>query len=379
MLSDYLNDRIDCSRYRDPKHPVVHDFSIPFDPVLRLDARYRGIIREIRRADYLLSGMVFSDSDYRDLVIGTYSSNVHWSVNLDGNDLPVDQVRRLALLFSGGNLSGSFDDGDKAVVNHLYSLFVYFMESGHGLPWDTDRIVALHSCLRNNVEDGNACRGFRPDPMSFVNRDGKEIYVACEPSRIEEELEALLDWMNSSPYDEVITSVIFLHAFESIHPFKTGNGTTGRTLALILLQELGLKNCVLCRIDDDIFSDRDTYQTLMVYTEDTKDYAPLVMYIAESLLRSYRRTVSQFSERDLSRYMDGYMKNIVRRSKTVDEFSVSEATSWCEGITEQSVRLKLRALTDMNVLEKHGQTRSQRYRIKDPFRGVKESLLRADR
>ena len=114
--------------------------------------------------------------------------------------------------------------------------------------------------------------------------------------------------------------------------------------------------------------------SLRSYTEATKDYCPLIMFVAESLLKAYRNTYEMFSEKDLVPKMDQHMLEIVRKSKTVETFTVTDAAKWLDGITEQSVRLKLKALTEMSVLEKTGQTRSQRYSFKDPFRKLRKEL-----
>ena len=263
------------------------------------------------------------------------------------------------------------DSSKREVFNHMYS---YFAKDEFSLPWDVETIKTLHRKLMDSVDTKAQLGEFRDEPTAFVGKDGEDYYIACPPTKIDEEMDSLMTWLRYSPFDELITSIIFLKQFESIHPFKVGNGRVGRTLFQMLLQEMGLKNSKLCKIDEELLSDEGTYYTLIIYTEATQDYCPLIMFVAESLLRSYQKAYEMFSEKDLAPKMDAHMLEIVRNAKMVENFTVMDAARWLDGLSEQSVRLKLNALVEMSVLEKEGQTRSQRYSFKDPFRKLRKEL-----
>lgn len=372
MIIDYNNKIIEYSKYRVTDYPVKHKDKTPFNPSFRLNKKYRQVINQIRKDENILSEMILSDTDYRNLVISTYSNKVHWSVKIDGNDLPIQELNRLSMLFSRGMTEDENKNGEKhEIFNHMYS---YFIKNEFNLPWSLSLIKMLHEMLFDNVGQAKDLKGFRIEESSFINKDGFEYFIACPPKRIEEELDGLLNWLKYSPFDELITSIIFFHEFESIHPFRSGNGRTSRTLFQILLQELGLKNSKLCMVEKELLKDTGTYYSLLIYTEATLDYCPLIMYISEALLRSYEETIIAFSEKDLRVKMDANMIFIVKKAKTIDEFSVTEATQWVSDLSEQSVRNKLNELVDMDVLEKRGMTRSQRFRFKNPFRDLKTEL-----
>jgi Fic family protein len=373
MIIDYTNKSIEYSKYKVTEYPVRHRSKIPFGPIFRLNIKYRQIIDQIRQADTELGKTVLSDSDYLTLVVGTYSTNVHWSVKVEGNDLPIQEVERLSMLFSRGIVVDDTTDGDRReIFNHMYS---FFMENEFALPWDVDTVRGLHSKLMMDVDSNVEVGKFRISPASFLGKDGFEYFVACPPERIEEEMSSLLTWLRYSPFDELITSVIFFQEFQSIHPFRSGNGRTGRTLFQILLQEMGLRNSRVCKIEQELLRDEGLYYSLLIYTDATQDYCPLIMYVAEALLRSYREALRIFSEKDLAPKLDRNMSEIVSRAKKVDSFSVTEAAKWVPDLSEQSVRIKLNELVNMSVLDKKGQTRSQRFRFKDPFRKLKADLM----
>jgi Fic family protein len=372
MIIDYNNKIIEYSKYRVTDYPVKHRDKVPFNPCFRLNKKYRQVINQIRKDENILSEMILSDTDYRNLVVSTYSDKVHWSVKIDGNDMPIQELNRLSMLFSCGvSEDESKVEEKREIFNHMYS---YFIKNEFSLPWTPSLIKMLHEMLFDNVGQVKDPKGFRTEESSFINKDGFEYFIACPPKKIEEELDGLLNWLKYSPFDELITSIIFFHEFESIHPFRSGNGRTGRTLFQMLLQELGLKNSKLCTVEKELLKDPGTYYSLLIYTDATLDYCPLIMYISEALLRSYEETIIAFSEKDLRGKMDSNMISIVKKAKTIDEFSVTEATQWLSDLSEQSVRNKLNELVDMRVLEKRGMTRSQRFRFKDPFRDLKTGL-----
>jgi Fic family protein len=211
----------------------------------------------------------------------------------------------------------------------------------------------------------------RTSESCVMDSEGFEHFIACPPGHVEEELRSLLDWLDSSPYDELITSVLFFHEFESIHPFLDGNGRAGRVLFQILIQELGLKNAKLCMFEYELLKDSETYYKLLEYADWSTDYFPLVAYVAEALLRAYRNALAVFEKKDRLKDMDENSKVLAKKSKAVSELTVADACGWAPTLGEQSVRIKLNELADMGILTKEGRTRSMRYRFKDPFRHAK--------
>lgn len=155
------------------------------------------------------------------------------------------------------------DTGPKQeILNHLYS---FFAKSELELPWTIDTVQKTHRSLMTGVNRDIVPGMIRTEEVSVIGSDGTEYFITCPPKHIEEELSSLLEWLGYSPYDEIVTASLFFHEFESIHPFRDGNGRTGRTLFQILLQELGLKNCMLCKFEKEILSDSATYYDLLAY------------------------------------------------------------------------------------------------------------------
>ncbi len=367
-MADYHKKK-DYSRYRPTGYPVRHRRKVPFYPMLSLSMDVRGQIRAIRGMDEQLSGFMLSEKDYLDLVKDAYASNVHWSTKIEGNKLTIDEVRELTTRYTRGEVRESPNGPVQEIINHLRLMI---SDDLFGLPWSTDTVRDVHRMLMSGV--GQTAPGeIRGCEAAVVGRDGFEYFIAAPASAVGEELESLVDWVNSSPFDEVVTSALFFHEFESIHPFEDGNGRTGRTMFQILMQELGLRNCSLCKFEEELLSDSRAYYELLAYTDQTQNYTPFVEYVTESLFVAYQRAVEEFSSKDRLRGMEENTRLLAVRAKECKQFSFHEAASWLN-LGESSVRSKLDDLVDMGILGKEGKTRAMRYTFLDPFRDLRGTV-----
>ena len=366
-----MEEKHDYSAFRPVGYPVRHRRKIPFSPVLSLGTEYRGIIRRIRELDRELDDVVLSSGDYLMLVNDVLSDNIHRTTRIEGNRLSLDAVKGMTDRFSRGEMQEVDSGYEQEIVNHLYAMFA---KEDWSLPWDMEKMMLAHRMLMKDVDKDAVPGRIREENVSVVGSDGTEYFRACPPGSIDDELDNLIEWLNGSPYDEVITATLFFHEFESIHPFRDGNGRTGRLLFQLLLQELGLKNCKLCKFEREMLGDPSVYYGLLAYTDSIGVYSQLVMYVAESLLAAYEDAVRRFSECDLLCRMDGRERAILRNARSVRTFTFTEASGWTPDIGPQTLRECIDGLVEMDVIEKTGRTKGLRYSFKDPYFGVRNDI-----
>ncbi len=370
MHTEHHND-FNYSKYRPKGYPVRHKRKIPFEPILSLPIEYRSMIRRIRELDGVLDEFILGSDDYLELVKEAFANNIHWSTKIEGNKLSLEEVMKLTGRFTRKEITENNNGPTQEILNHLYS---FFAKNEMSLPWNKETVTKTHAILMRGVSESITPGVIRTEDVSIIGSDGTEFFITCPPKYVEDELDSILEWLNTSPYDEIITATLLFHEFESIHPFKDGNGRAGRTLFQILLQELGLKNCKLCKFEEEMLSDPETYYDLLAYTDSTQNYAPIVMYFTEALLRAYENAVIEFSKKDRLLEMDENTRMIVRKAKEVDSFTFKEAITWVPGIGIQALRKKMDELVDMDILIKVGMTKSMRYMFKDPLRDLRAGL-----
>lgn len=369
MRSDYT-EKSDYSDFRPLGFPVRHKRKVPFYPMLSMDLDMREKIREMHRLDSALDEYILSEEDYRNLVTDVYSSNIHWSTRIEGNRLSSEDVLVLTQRFTGGVVEDDLNDSEQEILNHLGSLF----QDLPALPWTVDTVLSVHRTLMKDV--GETTPGILRDvDVSVKGSDGTEYFIACPKGSVPEELESLVDWVNNSPFGDVVTATLFFHEFESIHPFEDGNGRTGRVLFQTLLRLLGLTNCHLCRFEEKMLGDTTTYYDLLAYTDQTGNYTPLVRYVTESLLSSYREAVDVFSEKDRLKDMDENMRHMAIMAKRYKRFTLGDTAGRIH-LSEPVRRNRLDELVKLGIIGKEGRTRSMHYVFLDPFRWLKTDLQR---
>ena len=367
MVPDY-DKKLDYSRFKPIGYPVRHRRKVPFYPMLSLGMDYRAMMAEIRELDRVLGGYVLGADDYLELVRDAYSDNIHWSTKIEGNELSPDEVRHLTTRFTEGDRMEQTVGPVQEIVNHLHS---FFADGAFGFPWDAGTVSEIHRMLMAGVNPAIEPGKFRTGEVSVVGGDGTEYFISCPASSIQAEMDSLMDWVNNSSYDELVTATAFFHEFESIHPFEDGNGRVGRTMFQMLLQGLGLRNCKLCRFERELLGDTATYYDLLAYVDSTGNYGPLVMFFAESLLAAYREAVEAFGAKDRLRDMDENSRVLVRFAREADAFRLTDATARLPGMGAQTVRARLDELVGMGILEKEGRTKGMAYRFRDPLRNLR--------
>ncbi len=358
-------------------YPVRHKRKVPFDPDIRVPREYAKRVHRIKELDFELDRFILTDKDYADLAMDAYISNVHWTTKVEGNPLHEDEVRKITLsTFGKGTDSMELPAGPKQeIINHLTRL----ISPGEiGDPWDHTLIQTIHDFLLKDTGARFRKRSYRKNHASVCDSTGEETFITCPPGSIEEEMESLLKWMNESAaaYDSIVSATVFFHEFESIHPFADGNGRTGRCLFHLFLQNAGLPNSHLCKIEKQLLSDEELYYQLLAYTDDSRSYEVLIDFVSDAILKSYLDAHKNLSEKDLlSSDLDEVSKRLLKVAKRRDEwFSVSEAVKWVSNTGAQTVRNKLNHLVEIGALEKVGRTQSCRYHIRNSLDDVRRLL-----
>jgi Fic family protein len=94
-------------------------------------------------------------------------------------------------------------------------------------------------------------------------------------------MKEIIDWLNENKkkMNIIELSAIFHHKLTYIHPFFDGNGRTARLIMNVLLMEKGFPLVIILKNDRKKY-----YQVLQ--KADKGNYKPLVLFVAQSVLRS---------------------------------------------------------------------------------------------
>lgn len=109
-------------------------------------------------------------------------------------------------------------------------------------------VLKLHRLLMHNILWKYA--GVFRDVQVYV-RGAR--FTPPKPEDVEKEFKRLMLWYrsNKKKYHPVVVAAYFHHAFESVHPFRDGNGRVGRLVLNFILRKNGLPMVNIKRIDRD--------------------------------------------------------------------------------------------------------------------------------
>jgi Fic family protein len=348
--------------------PVRHRPKVPFHPRVSVPPALSDRSLEIHHLDRELDRFILREADYLDLVTDAFSSNIHYSSKLEGNPLPLDEVRRLAKNSLEGATVKKPDGPRQEIINHLLA---WTQPQALGTPWSKDTLRQVHRYLTKGVEEEADPGRFRDHAGVITGPRGEGHFVTAPEDQIVPELDSLLEWLNRTAPSMLpeVAAALFFHEFESIHPFTDGNGRTGRTLFHAYLQNHGLKNSSLCLIEAKLTGLPELYYRILGWTDFSGGYLELVDFFTEALLDSYREAVERFKAKDLAsgRLDELSTRLLVSAKRHGSWFSVREATAWISGRGEQTVRNSLNALVGERVLRAEGKTAAKRYRFADPL------------
>ena len=233
-----------------------------------------------------------ADSIWRDI----WHEETHNSTAIEGNTLILRQV---ALLLEEGRAVGNKELREYLEIQAYADAaqWVYEQASSPG-DWSGGGLLTLtelreiHRRVVERVwkdfppEDFNHAEG----PGSFRHHDIGAFPGGLRPPSMIAVPGLVDDWLryvNDGPKDDehLVLYLARIHTFfESIHPFRDGNGRTGRLVINLLLVRRGLPPAIIYN------RERSKYIAALIRADGRREYGPL----AEMIARSIRDSIDRF-------------------------------------------------------------------------------------
>ena len=129
-------------------------------------------------------------------------------------------------------------------------------------PITLDDLLSIHSTLMNRTskpEMGGHLRSGWVRVGGVLGGYPPPAYVAPPAEAVPELMDDLLEYMNTTSHHPVIAAAVAHVQFESIHPFRDGNGRAGRALVQTILRKGGITRYTTPPISAVLSFDRDEY------------------------------------------------------------------------------------------------------------------------
>ena len=131
---------------------------------------------------------------------------------------------------------------------------------------------------------------------------GTVIYTPPKGEKvIEEKLDNLIDYLNDDEkyaYDPLIKLAVTHYQFEAIHPFRDGNGRTGRILSILLMIQKQLLDVPILYLSAYIIEHKDDYYALLNKVTTGRSWKEWILYMLKAVEETAIYTIKKIDEID---------------------------------------------------------------------------------
>ncbi len=259
----------------------------------------------------------------------------------------------------------------KEVDNYKTALFIGYnsMQERNGV-LGIGNIEEINSCV-NKKQTGvrRNLQGFGEVTQIARIQDGMKTVLYTPPDDFETINTLLLDMLeyvfDDESYDlhPLIKIALAHYQFECIHPFRDGNGRTGRILNILFLCNKGYLTYPILYASSYIIQNKGEYYRLLQATRDMNEYEPIIEYMLTSFKATAERTlrIVESIKAMIERYTtDAFLESVKGQKETMRDavdlifrkvyVRIKDLTD--KGIHRQTASVYLDRFVDAGLLEK---------------------------
>jgi Fic family protein len=305
------------------------------------------------------------------IVTSTGASN-----RIEGNRLSDDEVEAL---YRNMRIK-SFKTRDEQEVAGYIDMLERVFEHYQDIQITENQILQLHGDMLNYSEKDESHKGkykFVSNRVEAKDQSGNIVGVIFDPTPAhltEKEMRDLINWYTWATQEgykhPLILIANFIFEYLAIHPFQDGNGRTSRLLTNLMMLQHGYSFASLVSHEKLIEETKAEYylalnQTQRSWKTDTEDMSPWLLYIFDIFLKQ-AQTAQGLLEQDQFEYLLSEKQLAFwqwAQALGAQEFSRKDAIDVL-GFPPRTTEQIIKKFLDMKKLEKLGQGRATRYRVK---------------
>ena len=115
---------------------------------------------------------------------------------------------------------------------------------------------------------------------------------------VEKKMADWIDFLNDDsayPVDPLLKMAMAHYQFEAIHPFRDGNGRTGRILCIIYLIQKGLLDLPILYLSAYILQNKDAYYYALNSVTGLRDWKAWILYMLEAVSQTSEYTIDKIN------------------------------------------------------------------------------------
>jgi Fic family protein len=274
---------------------------------------------------------------------------IQGSLAIEGNSLSLDQVTAV--------LDGKRVSGPKKDIQEVLNANVAYEKASELNPFAVTSLLEAH---------GHLMKGIIPDAGRWrsgnvgIVKGERVSHIAPKAQYVQGMVKELLAGIKSSKSTPLITSSIFHHEFEVIHPFSDGNGRMGRLWQHVLLLRLH-PAFEYAPIESIVRKRQGSYYEALERADHAKDSSAFVEFMLEAILAGMQELlgpmrVEQVRPEDRLNNAGGHFG--------VRWFSRKEYQSFQNRLSAPTASRDLRLGVDKKLLERKGDKALAQYRFR---------------
>lgn len=339
-----------------------------FEPNYHITAK---LLEHVRRSGVLLAELrhrPLSGVVRMDFVQEARALSAHTSTRIEGNPLPLTEVRRLLK-----SRPQELKAAQREVMNYNEALGYLYDKIGQGDGQITlYTLLQIHALVMNGLEEEEMVGRFRQEPV-VVNdpRRGVPVFWPPDHKDVQRLVDDLLAFAKEKTgrLDPLIVAGLFHRQFVLVHPFLDGNGRTARLATKLLLAELGVDTFPLFSFENFYSRDITRYFQFVGAVGDyydvvkEMDHTEWLEYFSEGVVDELARVLRELElsgqrfESRLSPWHHAILDHI-RAHGYITDPDYAAITSRAKATRA----LDFRRLLDLGLIERHGKGRATHYR-----------------
>jgi Fic family protein len=296
------------------------------------------------------------------------------STRIEGAKLSDREVARLL-----SNLQvKSFASRDEQEVAGYAEVMETVFAHADAIELTENHVKQLHRDLLKYAAKDDRHRGAYktlPNHVEAFGPDGRSLGVVFEtatPFETPHQMAELVRWtqdtLGRKELHPLLCIAIFIVAFLAIHPFQDGNGRLSRILTTLLLLRAGYSYVPYSSLESVVERSKDAYYLALHRTQgtlrtDAADWQPWTTYFLNALKQQKDRLEKKIErERILIGDLPELSVQILELCRERGRVTVAEISK-ISGISRNTVKDHVAALTDKGHLVRHGAGRGTWYTL----------------
>lgn len=297
------------------------------------------------------------------------------STRIEGVKLTDQQIETLL-----SNLQRyAFKSRDEQEVAGYAEAMDLLFQSHEELTLTENHLKQLHSILLQFSTKDKHHRGqYKRTANNVVAYDqqGKEIGVIFEtnsPFQTPLAMQELIEWTQAAIEDKQLHPLLIIAVFVvrllAIHPFQDGNGRLSRIVTTLLLLRAGYAYVPYASLESVIEENKDLYYAALRKTQSTlaqtkPNWEAWLMFFLRCLKKQKDNLAAKLQrERILTAALPPLSVTILKLLREHERLTIAELERLTEA-NRNTLKVRLRELTQAGQIAKHGQARATWYALK---------------